>query len=327
MSLLRLVVRLACLCLVAAITTPALAAMYDMPPPGSDVVGKLQHIKTKKSDTFVSLARKYDVGYRDLREANPNVDPWLPGDGTPLVIPTEYVLPNVPRKGIVINLPEMRIYYFPPKGSKYAGKVFTFPVGIGRQGWATPVTHTHVAQKIPHPTWTPPASIKAEHAKKGEPLPDVVAAGPNNPLGQYALRLGLPSYLIHGTNKPAGIGMHVSHGCIRLFPEDISTLFAMVSKGTPVNIVSEPYKVGWQGNTLMMEVHPPHPEGDSKPVQSYTPWVQALIAATKDEPKAPVDWEKAEKIVHQGSGIPEAIGTDPRKHNPNTTAHADAASS
>ncbi len=326
MSLLRLVAGLASLLFVFT-AAPAMAAMYDMPPPGSDVVGHVQHIKTKKSDTFVALARKYDVGYRDLREANPNVDPWLPGDGTPLVIPTAYVLPNVPRKGIVINLPEMRIYYFPPKSSQYAGKVFTYPVGIGRQGWSTPVTHTHVAQKIPHPSWTPPASIKAEHAKKGEPLPDVVPAGPNNPLGQYAMRLGLPSYLIHGTNKPAGIGMHVSHGCIRLFPEDISALFSMVPKGTPVNIVSEPYKVGWKGNTLMMEVHPPHPEGDSKPVQSYTPWVQALIAATKDEPNAPVNWEKAQKVVHDGDGMPEAIGTDPRKHDPNTTAHADAASS
>lgn len=325
MSLLRWVARLACLWFVFT-TTPALAAIYDMPPSGSDVVGKLQHIKTKKSDTFVALARKYDVGYRDLRAANPNVDPWLPGDGTPIVIPTEYLLPNVPRKGIVINRPELRIYYFPAKGSRYAGKVFTFPLGIGRQGWSTPVTHTHVAQKIPHPSWTPPASIKAEHAKKGEPLPDVVPAGPNNPLGQYALRLGLPSYLIHGTNKPAGIGMRVSHGCIRLFPEDISALFAMVKKGTPVNIISEPYKVGWKGNTLMMEVQPPNPQG-SAPAKAYTPWVQALISATKNQPRAPVDWERAERVVHEASGIPKAIGTDPHKRTANTTAHADAASS
>ncbi|HET7313218.1 L,D-transpeptidase family protein [Salinisphaera sp.] len=325
MSVLRLVVRLTCL-LTAFAAAPAWAAMYDMPPPGSDVVGQIQHIKTEASDTFVALARKYDVGYRDLREANPNVDPWLPGDGTPLIIPTAYVLPNVPRKGIVVNVPEMRIYYFPDSDSQYAGKVFTYPIGIGRQGWSTPIAHTYIAQKIPHPSWTPPASIKKEHAAKGDPLPDVVPAGPDNPLGQYALRLGLPSYLIHGTNKPAGIGMRVSHGCIRLFPEDISALFSMVPVGTPVNIVSEPYKIGWDGSTLMMEAHPPN-AGGAAPVKSYTPWVQALIAATKDQPKAPVNWDKGEKVVHNAAGIPQAIGHDPHKHDPSITAHADAASS
>lgn len=325
MSLLRLVARLACLLLTFA-ATPTLAAMYDMPPSGSDVVGKIQHIKTKKSDTFVALARKYDVGYREMREANPDVDPWLPGDDTPVIIPTAYVLPNVPRQGVVVNLPEMRVYFFPPDDGKYAGKVFTYPIGIGRQGWSTPVTHTKVTKKVPYPTWTPPASIKKEHAEKGDPLPDVVPAGPGNPLGQYKLRLGLPGYLIHGTNNPTGVGMRVSHGCIRLFPEDISALFSMVKAGTPVNIISEPYKVGWKGDTLMMEVHPPDTEDDA-PVKSYTPWVQALIAATKDQPKPPVDWERAEDVVHDAGGIPEAIGKDSHKHDPRTTSHADASSS
>lgn len=325
MSLLRLAARSACL-LFAFASPPVLAAMYDMPPSGSDVIGKIQHIKTRKSDTFVALARQYDVGYRELREANPDVDPWLPGDGTPVIIPTAYVLPNVPRKGVVVNLPEMRVYYFPPDDSQYAGKVFTYPIGIGRQGWSTPIAHTRVTKKIPHPTWTPPASIKAEHARKGDPLPDVVPAGPDNPLGQYKLRLGLPGYLIHGTNNPSGVGMQVSHGCIRLFPEDISALFSMVKAGTPVNIISEPYKVGWKGNTLVMAAHPPDAQGDA-PVKSYTPWVQALIAATRDQPKAPVDWERAEDVVQNAHGIPKAIGTAPHKHDSDTTAHADANSS
>lgn len=305
----RLICLLSFICITAG---QASAAVYDLPPPGSDVVGKLQHIKTKASDTFVALARRYDVGYDQLRQANPKVDPWLPGDGTPVVIPTQYVLPDAPRKGIVVNLPEMRVYYYPPKGSPYAGKVVTYPIGIGRQGWSTPLGRTKIVRKEPHPIWIPPASIKKEHAKKGDPLPNVVAAGPDNPLGQYALHLGIPGYLMHGTNKPAGIGMKVSHGCIRLFPKDIAALFSMVKPGTPVDIVSQPYKVGWKGDRLYVEAHSPNANGDA-PVHSYTPWVQSLVKATKDYPKAPVDWQRAQQIVENARGIPEPIGTDPKK--------------
>lgn len=294
------------------ISVSAQAATYDMPAKGSSVIGKVQHIKTQKSDTFVALARKYDVGYRELRLANPEVDPWLPGDGTPVAIPTAYVLPDGPRQGVIINIPEMRVYYFPPDSSQYAGKVFTYPIGIGRQGWGTPLGKTRITKKVPHPSWTPPASIKAEHAKKGDPLPDVVPAGPDNPLGQYALRLALPSYLMHGTNKPSGIGMKVSHGCIRLFPEDISALFSMVKDGTPVDIISQPYKIGWNGDTLVMEAHPPDADGDA-PVRSYTPWVESLIAATQSNPKAPVNWDTAEQVARTADGVPEPIGQDSHK--------------
>lgn len=297
---------LATLIVTLAASMPATAAMFDRPADGSDVIGEIQHIKTKTSDTFVDLAREYDVGYRALRLANPNVDPWLPGDGTPMIIPSAYVLPNAPRKGIVVNIPEMRLYYFPPADSEYADKVFTYPLGIGREGWSTPLGETHVSQKIPHPTWTPTASIRAEHAEKGDPLPDVVPAGPNNPLGQYALRLGMPAYLIHGTNKPNGIGMRVSHGCIRLFAPDIKQLFSMATTGMPVNIVSQPYKIGWDGQRLVMEAHPPDADGDA-PVKSFTPWVQELIAATEDRPDTPVDWDTATAIANQTDGVPEPI--------------------
>ncbi|GAB3673416.1 L,D-transpeptidase family protein [Salinisphaera aquimarina] len=285
----------------------AVGAMYDLPPEHSDLVGEIQHIKTKESDTFVKLAREYNVGYRELRLANPEVDPWLPGDGTPMIIPTRYVLPDAPRRGIVINIPEMRVYYYPAKGSKYAGKVVTYPLGIGREGWSTPLGKTTVVRKKANPTWTPPASIRAEHAKSGDSLPAVVAAGPDNPLGQHALYLGIPSYLLHGTNKPAGIGLKVSHGCIRLYPEDIAALFGMVPVGTPVDIVSQPYKIGWEGNTLYIESHPPDANGDA-PVHSYTPWVEQLIAVTKSHDQAPVDWDRAQKVVETADGIPEPIG-------------------
>ncbi|MES1924276.1 L,D-transpeptidase family protein [Salinisphaera sp. T31B1] len=290
-----------------SVVAPSIAAVYDMPPDNSDLVGELQHIKTKESDTFVKLARQYNVGYRELRLANPDVDPWLPGEGTPMVIPTRYVLPDAPRRGLVINIPEMRVYYFPPKGHKYAGKVVTYPLGIGREGWSTPLGKTTVVRKKADPTWTPPSSIRAEHAKAGDPLPAVVPASPDNPLGQHALYLGMPSYLLHGTNKPAGIGLKVSHGCIRLYPEDIAALFSMVDPGTPVNIISQPYKIGWEGSTLYIESHPPDANGDA-PVRSYTPWVEELIAATKSHGNAPVDWDRAQKVVETADGIPEPIG-------------------
>ncbi|ROO26938.1 hypothetical protein SAOR_09790 [Salinisphaera orenii MK-B5] len=304
--------RPACLLLLALLAAlPAQAAIYDMPAEGDDLVGALQHIETREEDTFVKLARRYNVGYRELRLANPEVDPWLPGEGTEVVIPTRYVLPDVPRRGIVINIPEMRVYYFPPEGSEYAGRVVTHPLGIGREGWSTPLGKTTIVRKKADPTWTPPASIRKEHAAQGEELPDVVPAGPDNPLGQHALYLGMPSYLLHGTNKPAGIGLKVSHGCIRLYPEDIASLFSMVEPGTPVNIISEPYKIGREGNTLYIEAHPPDASGDA-PVRSFTPWVEAVIGATESRQSSPVDWDRAQKIVETADGIPEPIGVEIR---------------
>lgn len=301
--------RLACLVIATLIgITTAQAAMYDRPADGSDVVGRRIHVKAAEQDTFVKLGRRYNVGYRELRLANPDVDPWLPGEGTSIVIPTHYVLPDVPREGIVINIPEMRIYYYPPKGNRYAGKVATYPLGIGREGWSTPLGKTSIVRKKADPTWTPPASIRAEHAESGDPLPSVVPAGPDNPLGQHALYLGMPAYLLHGTNKPAGIGLKVSHGCIRLFPEDIAALFSMVPAGTPVNIISQPYKVGWDGDTLYLEAHPPDAAGDA-PVRSFTPWVKELVAATESHPNTPIDWDRAQKVVEQADGMPERIGT------------------
>lgn len=286
------------------------AAEFDAPEDDSDVIGEVKHIKAKESDTFVKLAQKYNLGYLELRNANPKVDPWLPGEGTKITLPTQYVLPDVPRKGIIINLPEMRVYYFPEKGSEDEDKVFTYPVGVGRQGWSTPVKETEVSEKIEDPTWTPPESIKKEHEEEGDPLPDVVPAGEDNPMGEHALRLGMPQYLLHGTNKPAGIGMPVSHGCIRLFPDDIKELFSKVESGTPVNIIAEPFKVGWQDDRLVMEAHPTDPsndDDDKQAVESYTPWVQSLISATRDKPKIDVDWDAAHKLVDESSGIPGVI--------------------
>lgn len=223
----------------------------------AELVGDLLGVPSRhvviEGETLVDLARRYDLGFVELVAANPGVDPWIPPVGADLVLPTAHLLPDAPRRGLVINLAELRLYYFDP-----AGPVATFPIGIGSEGWETPVGQTRIVRKRAKPTWTPPASIRAERPH----LPAYIPPGPNNPLGDFALDLGWPGYLIHGTNKPDGVGRRVSHGCIRLYPEDISWLFAHVPEGTPVTVVDQPVKVGWSGGALYLEVHPTQRQAD-----------------------------------------------------------------
>jgi L,D-transpeptidase ErfK/SrfK len=218
-----------------------------------DVVGQLQVTVTNKEDTLPDIARRFNVGYEEIVRANPRVDPWLPRAGTEVVVPTQFVLPNVPREGIVINVAAMRIYYFAPakKGEKQV--VYTHPIGIGKVGWSTPEGTTKVVSKQKDPVWRPTPSIIAEHKKNGEDLPAIVPAGPDNPLGRFKLTLGWPSYLIHGTNKPYGVGLRSSHGCIRLYPEDIEKIFAMAGPGTPVRVVNQPFVFGWHQDQLFLQ--------------------------------------------------------------------------
>jgi L,D-transpeptidase ErfK/SrfK len=230
----------------------ARAQEYLLPPPGEAVVGELRHVPTRHEETLLDVARQYHVGFRELRIANPGVDPWLPGEGTQVILPTRYVLPDAPRKGIVVNIPEMRLYYYPEPRRGEPAKVITYPISVGRRDWNTPLGVTRIVRKVKNPSWRPPKSIREEHAARGEPLPAVVPPGPDNPLGDYALRLGLPGYLIHGTNKPDGIGMQVTHGCIRMFPEDIESLYRQVGVNTPVRLVDQPFKAGWRAGELYL---------------------------------------------------------------------------
>ena len=237
-------------------TTIANAATYELPPEGSDVVGEISTVTTTFDDTLIDIARRHDVGYQDIVRANPDVNVWVPGEGTEVVLPTRYVLPAVPRRGIVLNIAEYRLYYFPePKGDEPA-VVMTYPISIGRMDWETPLGNTTVISKVVNPSWYPPQSVRAEHAAEGRPLGRIVPPGPDNPLGDRAMRLGLPGYLIHGTNRPAGVGMRVTHGCLRMFPEDIHYLFDRIAVNTPVRIINEPMKIGWQGDALVLEAHP-----------------------------------------------------------------------
>ncbi len=235
------------------------------------------------------------------------MDPWLPGAGTVVVVPKQRLLPRAPRSGIVINLPEHRLYWFPPTPAGQQPVVWTFPVSIGKMDWNTPLGKTTIVAKVKNPTWTPPKSVREEHAKRGDILPPVVPAGPDNPLGLYAMRLGIPggAYLIHGTNRPAGVGMQVTHGCMRLYPEDIEALFNMVPVNTPVMIVNQPYKWGWHDGELLIEVHPPLQEDTVAP-PSLTDLTRLIVEATRASPIA-VDWIGAERAWREARGVPTPV--------------------
>ncbi len=284
----------------------ASATEFVLPPKDINVVGNAFLIKAKKSETLLDIAREYGIGHNEIIKANPSVDRWDPGLDTPVVIPNRYILPDTPREGIVLNLPEMRLYYYPKPKAGEVPKVFTYPVGIGRQDWETPRGKTYISEKKRNPTWTPPASIKAEHAAKGDPLPDVVPAGPDNPLGTRAMRLGIPSYLIHGTNKPYGVGMRVSHGCIRMRQEDVEALFEKVPKGETVRIINQPLKIGRFAGSLFMEFHSPLEEDGLSLLDNLT---NALGTAHEklDFQLEGLSEATIEAVVREESGLPVAV--------------------
>ncbi len=221
------------------------------------VVGEAQIVFTRENDTLSDLAREYGLGYDELVAANPGIDPWLPGERTPILLPTQYVLPDVPHKGVVLNIASKRLFYFPDVADGSAAVVKTYPIGIGRVGWDTPLGTTTVVAKARDPHWYVPLSVRREHAEMGDPLPAVVPPGPDNPLGTHVLKLDMPGYLIHGTNQPYGVGMRVSHGCVRLYPENIELLYDFVSVGETVTIINEPFLIGVRDGDLFFEGHEP----------------------------------------------------------------------
>lgn len=286
------------------LAAPASALELPLPPPGEDVVGQVQVIKAKYEDTFADIATANDLGYLEMVAANPGVDPWLPGVGTEIILPTRYILPPGPREGIVINLAEYRMYYF-PKGQNV---VHTYPLGIGREGWGSPITTTTITAKTPNPTWTPPASIRAEHAAEGDILPAVVPAGPDNPLGPFKFTLGTPGYLIHGSNKKFGIGMRVSHGCFRMLNNNVLQLAKMVPVGTPVRIINQPYKFGVAGGKVYLEAHTPlNDAGEPSVVDKHTEVINALLKREDLNQGLRLDWEVVREVVAAEDGLPIEI--------------------
>ncbi len=284
---------------------------------GQEIVGETQVLFARYENTFSAIGREYDLGYEEMRSANPGVDQWLPGEGTPIYLPTQSILPDAARLGLVINVPAMRLYYFTTEKSPRATEksaadpsavtttVTTYPIGIGAEGWATPFGEAKVTQKARDPVWYVPASVRKEHLERGDRLPAIVPPGPDNPLGAFAMTLSIPSYLIHGTNKPDGVGMRSSHGCIRLYPEDIEALFGRVPKGTPVRIVNQPLLAAWHDGNLYLEVHPPLAEEKHDLVaEAEVALKSALGRAGPAAAGVEIDSAVVQRIVTEQRGIP-----------------------
>ncbi len=252
-----------------------------------------------ENESLIELARKFDLGYNEIADANPGLDPFVPGAGKAVIMPLSWIMPDVRgHDGIVINISELRLYYFLSQGGRT--QVMTFPIGIGDEGSDTPLGSFRIIEKISNPAWHVPASIKKENPQ----LPPVVPPGPNNPLGSHALRLSIPSILIHGTNKPWGVGRKASHGCIRLYPEDIPKLFRVVPKDTPVTIVRQPVKIGVREGKVYIELH----KDDS--INSETRFKMATALLVKKHLLGKVSSVKLLNALDDKRGFPVEISED-----------------
>lgn len=273
---------------------------------GQGVVGRVEWYRVSEADTLVAIARRFGVGYEAIVRANPMLDIWLPEAQRELQLPLQFILPPGSRQDLVLNLAEMRLYYYP---REEPNKVYSYPVGIGREGWQTPVTTTRIVRKVSDPDWYPPRSIREEALAAGIVLPDVVPAGPENPLGSHALRLELSGYLLHGTNRPAGVGMRVSHGCIRLYPEDIVALFAQVDVGTKLRIIDEPFKLGWLNDQLYLEVHPAAYISGQRGDSVIPSELGRLLTEIRNTQDVRFNSVAIQAAVDEASGVPVHIGT------------------
>ncbi len=292
--------------LACGINAAVLGATFPLPPPDTDVVGVVQMVPARRQDTLLDIARRFDLGYNEITEANPGVDPWLPGAGTRILLPTQFILPDAPRTGIVLDLSAMRLFYYPAPRPGERAVVITYPIGIGRMNWQTPTGVTRVVSRVVDPAWYVPPSIKRERAAEGETLPAFIPPGPDNPMGKYALVLGMPGYFIHGTNKPWGIGRRVSHGCVHLYPEDIAVLFKRVKPGTRVEFVDQPYLAGWAHGQLYLEAHQPLAETAIAFGGSLTPAIGTILKQMQRRAIA-VDWDKALTVARLPRSVPYPV--------------------
>ncbi len=270
-----------------------------------DYVGEMQSYVAKYEDTMVQVARTYNVGFVELRSANPFLDPWIPGEGKRLIIPSMNLLPRSVRQGIVINLPEMRMYAYMKPGKP----PITFPIGIGREGLLTPSGTTAIMRKKEGPAWRPTPRMRKEHPE----LPIEVGPGPDNPMGTHAMYLGWPEYAIHGTDKPFSIGRRVSSGCIRMYPEDIVNAYQLFPVGTSVTVVDQPVKVGWVGDKLYLEAHPTTDQADKMeldgglPGYVFTEEDMGLIVAAAGGYARDLNWPLIRQVVRERRGYPVEI--------------------
>ena len=268
---------------------------------GDDVVGQLAFISLAKGDTLPDIARHFSLGFNGLSAANPGVDVWVPEAGERIMLPLSFILPDAPRKGIVINLAAMRLFQF--REDRESLTVLTYPVGVGTEERPSPIGQMYVERKAFRPTWHVPASIAKDHREKGDPLPAKVLPGPQNPLGEYALYLSKPGYLIHGTNKPSSIGLRATNGCIRLYPEDVKKLYGNTPVKTPVYMVEQPYLVGQRNGVVYMEVHIPPEELDAGEFEK----AYAKLRDIEKESGRSLDWNKVKKVLAEARGIPVPV--------------------
>jgi L,D-transpeptidase ErfK/SrfK len=306
-----------------ASANPARATVYTLSSPDAAVVGEDQTVDTVYEDTLYDLARKFSLGSEEIIRVNPGVDPWIPGAGKHLIVPGTHILPPGPREGIVVNLPEHRLYYYPKPKRGGPIEVITYPVSIGKMDWRTPLGITHVIGKQKNPTWYPPASVRKEHAEAGDPLPASVPSGPDNPLGLFAMRLaaGNGTYLIHGTNNPIAVGLAVTHGCIRMYPDDVAALFPLIPVGTQVRLINEPVKVAWVNGELLLEAHPPVDAQGQSFEPNIDQFAELLRKAVGDTTVA-IHWDYAREVLQKADGVIATVGLE--AEDPNTPAVAGA---
>lgn len=269
-------------------------------------VGEIKHMTTVYEDTLVHIARDNNLGYIDIRAANPSLDPWIPGEGAEVVLPTMHLLPDADQVGVVINLPEMRLYHYEKKGE--APK--TYPIGIGRDGLETPLGKTKIVRKKEGPTWTPTQRMLDEDPE----LKPFYPPGPENPLGTHALYLDWPLYRIHGTNKPYGIGRRVSSGCIRMYPEGVIDFYAATENGTQVNVIDQPIKAAWIDDTFYIEATPSIADADkfeqsmsygSRSIsQDDIAYIRAKAGVSADK----LNWDLVRDVINSRLGYPIAVG-------------------
>jgi L,D-transpeptidase ErfK/SrfK len=313
--------------LLCFLTSVAQATVYELPTDGSSVVGTDLHVKTVYKDTLLDIARRNSLGYYEIIRANPGVDMWLPGEGTDIMLPGRRVLPPGPHQGIVVNIPEHRLYYYPKPKKGEKPVVITYPVSIGKMDWKTPLGETHVTQKEKHPFWYPPESVRKEHIANGDPLPPgPQKPGPDNPLGDYAMRLaaGNGTYLIHGTNNPMAVGMAITHGCIRMYPEDVAALFPLIPVGTKVMLINEPVKVAFVDGELLVEAHPPVDDEGQNTAEPNMDLLSAKLDQALGSTTAAIHWDFAKQALQAANGIPTVVGIQ-ADMSPEQAAAAEAA--
>src|ERR1700728_793077 len=297
------------------------ATTYTLSKSDDTVVGEDQTIITVYEDTLYDLARAYSLGSEELIRVNQGVDPWLPGAGKMITVPARHILPAGPHEGIVVNLPEHRLYYFPKPKRGGPIQVITYPVSIGKMDWRTPLGVTHVIQKQKNPIWYPPESVRKEHAEAGDPLPAMVPSGPDNPLGLFAMRLaaGNGTYLIHGTNNPIAVGLAVTHVCIRMSPDDVEALFPLIAVGTQVRLINQPIKVAWVDGELLLEAHPPVDAQGQSFEPNVDQFAEMLRGAVGDTTVA-IHWDYAREVLQKADGVIATVALE--ANDPNAPAPA-----